>query len=47
MRKAYSDVCFLSMPVPMLYVVIVGVSLGYDFCAEHDWGVSGIISHAC
>ncbi len=45
MRKAYSDVCFLSMPVPMSDDVLVGVSLGYDFCAEHEWGVSGIKSH--
>lgn len=42
MRKAYSDVCFLSMPVPLSDDVLVGISLGFDFCAEHEWGIKGI-----
>lgn len=42
MRKAYSDICFLSMPVPLSEDVLVGISLGFDFCSEHEWGIQGI-----
>lgn len=37
MRKAYHNVDFLSFKD-----VFVGISLGYDYCAEHEWGIQGI-----
>jgi len=37
MRQAYQDYKFL-----VLDDVFIGVSLGYDFCAEHEWGIKGI-----
>ena len=37
MRKAYNDYGFI-----IENDVFIGVSLGYDFCAEHEWGVKGL-----
>lgn len=37
MRRAYSNKS-LMVEDGVLY----GVSLGYDFCAEHEWGIKGI-----
>lgn len=38
MRQAYHDYQFL-----MINDQFVGVSLGHDYCAEHEWGIKGII----
>lgn len=37
MRKAFSDVDFIEDEGKL-----VGVCLGYDYCAEHEWGIKGI-----
>jgi hypothetical protein len=34
MRKAYNDYSIL-----MLNDVFIGISLGYDYCSEHEWGI--------
>ena len=38
MRKAYNDTEAIQEEDK-----IWGVNLGYDFCAEHEWGVTGIV----
>ena len=37
MRLAYNDFGFINIEG-----VFVGISLGYDFTAEHEWGIKGI-----
>lgn len=37
MRTAYNDVDLVSENGN-----IIGINLGFDFCAEHEWGVKGI-----
>ncbi len=37
MRKAYNNFDFITHNDQF-----IGVSLGYDFCAEHEWGIKGI-----
>lgn len=37
MRRAYNDLGFIQEGG-----VFIGVSLGYDFCAEHEWGIEDI-----
>lgn len=39
MRRAYQDVDFVGDEEKKY---IIGISLGYDFCAEHEWGIKGI-----
>ena len=39
MRKAYQNV---SIVRDEQNNQLIGVSLGYDFCAEHEWGIKGI-----
>lgn len=34
MRKAYNNVKFI-----VDNDILIGISLGYDFCAEHEWGI--------
>lgn len=38
MRKAHNDVDFIFDDNKAL----IGVCLGYDYCAEHEWGIKGI-----
>lgn len=38
MRKAFSDFELVEHEDK-----IIGIALGYDFCAEHEWGIEGII----
>ena len=38
MRKAYNNVSIVRDENNQF----IGVSLGYDFCAEHEWGIKGI-----
>jgi len=40
MRDAFMDKNLLD-----LNGKIVGINLGYDFCAEHEWGIKGIRDH--
>lgn len=40
MREAYSDKGFIVTPDGK----ICGINLGYDFCAEHEWGIKGLRS---
>lgn len=40
MRKAYQDVFIVRDQENNNQ--ILGVSLGYDFCAEHEWGINGL-----
>lgn len=37
MRKAFNDYGFLVEDE-----TFIGISLGYDYCAEHEWGIKGI-----
>mgnify|MGYP001312351759 CR=1 FL=1 len=37
MRKAYNDFSIISDDNSFY-----GISLGYDYCAEHEWGIKGI-----
>jgi hypothetical protein len=39
MRKAFNDYGFLVDDD-----IFIGISLGYDYCAEHEWGIKGIKS---
>lgn len=39
MRKAYSDNCIITDEAGEEFI---GISLGYDHCAEHEWGIKGI-----
>lgn len=39
MRKAYNDYGTI-----VIDNKFIGISLGYDFCAEHEWGIDGIKS---
>lgn len=39
MRRAYNNVDFVGDEEK---THIIGISLGYDFCAEHEWGIKGI-----
>ena len=41
MRTAYSDMCLIGVDEN----TPCGINLGYDFCAEHEWGVRGIREH--
>jgi len=41
MRRAYQDVDFIGDEEKKY---IIGISLGYDYCAEHEWGIKGIKS---
>lgn len=43
MRKAYSNVFFITEGEKKF----IGVSLGYDYCAEHEWGIKGIRNGLC
>ncbi len=38
MRKAYSDTELVEEDGK-----IIGIALGYDYCAEHEWGIKGIV----
>jgi hypothetical protein len=38
MRRAYNNVDFIEDDKN----AFIGISLGYDFCAEHEWGIKGI-----
>lgn len=40
MRKAYNDFEFVQDEQDNF----IGISLGYDYCAEHEWGIEGIKS---
>jgi hypothetical protein len=40
MRKAFDKTSFIYG----LNDEFIGISLGYDFCAEHEWGIAGIKS---
>ncbi len=40
MRKAYHDVSIVRNEEKDNQ--LIGVSLGYDYCAEHEWGIKGI-----
>jgi hypothetical protein len=40
MRKAYQDVSIVRNEEKNNE--LIGVSLGYDYCAEHEWGIKGI-----
>ena len=40
MRKAYHNVSIVRNEEKDNQ--LIGVSLGYDFCAEHEWGIKGI-----
>jgi len=40
MRKAYNDVSIVRDENKNNQ--LIGISLGYDFCAEHEWGIKGI-----
>jgi hypothetical protein len=40
MRKAYHDVSIVRNEEKDNE--LIGVSLGYDYCAEHEWGIKGI-----
>lgn len=37
MKKAYNDHAILTLEDKF-----IGISLGYDYCAEHEWGINGI-----
>lgn len=39
MRKAFNDYRYL-----IHNNEFIGISLGYDFCAEHEWGIRGILN---
>jgi len=39
MRRAYSNVDFIGEEDKNNFI---GISLGYDYCAEHEWGIKGI-----
>lgn len=39
MRRAFNDYFLITNEAGDEFV---GVSLGYDFCAEHEWGISGL-----
>jgi len=41
MRKAYHNSRLIHSEIDDMFY---GVSLGWDFCAEHEWGIAGIIS---
>ena len=43
MRKAYNNVSIVRNEEKNNE--LIGVSLGYDFCAEHEWGIKGIKSN--
>jgi hypothetical protein len=43
MRRAYNDVSIVRNGEKNNE--LIGVSLGYDFCAEHEWGIKGIKSN--
>jgi hypothetical protein len=38
MRKTYNNKKIITDPDGML----IAISLGYDFCSEHEWGINGI-----
>lgn len=38
MRKAYNDTMFVYGENKEF----IGISLGYDYCAEHEWGIKGL-----
>lgn len=40
MRKAHSNVKFITDENDS--ETLIGVSLGYDYCAEHEWGTKGL-----
>lgn len=40
MRRAYQDVDFINDNEKNN--LFIGISLGYDFCAEHEWGIKGM-----